>query len=249
MHRPDWRKARDYDFCDTLNAGQWAWEFLRRNPDYQRDWQWFSAAWEVLEARYGKPPERNYQAWKNDPAAYRPVDDVAADCRVNEDNVLIECWMGARWGFYKFPLDPATNRPEIGAQLSWRPLEDSVPWIDASDLSYLGSEPGRVALGFQLDLPLRPQLEAARQLLQRRQARLRKQGRLEMRTVAIQGLRWTLMLRLLDGRNSGELLPEVRTAVGSGLNGRNPDELLREADSLVAGGYRQIAWLPEGRAV
>lgn len=33
----------------------WAWEFLRRNPDYRADWQRFIAAADLLRADYGKP--------------------------------------------------------------------------------------------------------------------------------------------------------------------------------------------------
>ena len=51
------------------------------------------------------------------------VDDSAGDCRVDEDKVLIECWMGSKWGFYKFPLSPDTDMPLIGEQLLWREIE------------------------------------------------------------------------------------------------------------------------------
>lgn len=34
-----WRSETAYDYIDKLNPGDIAWEFLRRNPDYQRAYQ------------------------------------------------------------------------------------------------------------------------------------------------------------------------------------------------------------------
>jgi Proteobacterial transcriptional regulator-like domain len=35
----DWRSPAAYAYLDELNPAGLAWEFLRRNPDYQRDYQ------------------------------------------------------------------------------------------------------------------------------------------------------------------------------------------------------------------
>jgi hypothetical protein len=34
-----WRSADAYDYLDDLPAADLAWEYLRRNPDYQTDFQ------------------------------------------------------------------------------------------------------------------------------------------------------------------------------------------------------------------
>jgi hypothetical protein len=36
---PDWRSAAAYAYLDELNPAELAWEFLRRSPDYQRDYR------------------------------------------------------------------------------------------------------------------------------------------------------------------------------------------------------------------
>ncbi len=45
---PDWRTTADYPDPDlprdTISCRRWKWEFLRRNPDYQRDWAKATAA-------------------------------------------------------------------------------------------------------------------------------------------------------------------------------------------------------------
>ena len=35
----DWRSAAVYDYVNDLDPAELAWEFLRRNPDYQREYR------------------------------------------------------------------------------------------------------------------------------------------------------------------------------------------------------------------
>lgn len=35
--KPDWRRSETYEYTRALPRRGWAWEFLRRNPDYQRE--------------------------------------------------------------------------------------------------------------------------------------------------------------------------------------------------------------------
>ncbi|MEN8760824.1 MAG: DUF6499 domain-containing protein [Thiogranum sp.] len=248
MYLPDWRQPQNYSYTASLCVEQWAWEFLRRNKAYQQDWRWFWATWQSLEARYGKPPERDFQRWERDPDAYRMVDDTSAECRVDQDKMLIECWMGAKWGFYKFPLDPATRQPVIGEQLTWREADESAQLVEDADSTYLHGEARHVALGFELDLPLRRQLELAKRFLQLRQARLRREGKITMRLVSSQKHRWCVMLRMLDGLQAGDDLDSVYAVVREQHGGPDGDSpaatLLHEAEKLVNGGYREMLRIP-----
>jgi hypothetical protein len=216
-----------YAPCAGLTRDQWAWEFLRRNPDYRRDYHAFIAIWRALEADYGAPPNRDFSRWKQDPRAYGPLPgdaELAAPggelCMVDDDRVLLECWMGAKWGFHKFPLDPACTAPAPD-ELSWRPPPQPDAPVDA---------PYRLDLSFDLSLPLPPQLEAAKFRLVSRAAELRRQGHAAPKTVANQRARWTTMLRLLDD------------AAAAGADTEGP---LDGARALVAGGYREILRLAD----
>ena len=218
-----------YAYCTTLTRDQWAWEFLRRNPEYQADYKQFIAIWQALEADYGAPPHRDFARWKQDPRAYGPLNGSAANvlnnatgdlCVGENDRVLIECWMGAKWSFHKFPLDPALKIPPTPDQLSWRP--PPAPEPRPADDEY------RLDFPFDLSLPLPPQLEAAKFRLLSRAAELRRSGHAIPMSVANQRARWTQMLRLLD-------------AAGTGESDKEKDaELLREAQVMVHGGYRDI---------
>ncbi|HED16512.1 MAG TPA: hypothetical protein ENI64_06865 [Gammaproteobacteria bacterium] len=61
-----WHNAQAYAYSQKLNLSQWAWQFLRRNPDYHSDWQWFWPLWQSLEKDYGTPPSRDFSRWKQD---------------------------------------------------------------------------------------------------------------------------------------------------------------------------------------
>jgi hypothetical protein len=220
--------ADAYAYCATLTRDQWAWEFLRRNPAYRRDYQAFIAIWRALEADYGAPPQRDFSKWKQDPRAYGPLPgdaELGAPqgelCKVDDERVLLECWMGAKWGFYKFPLDPGHVAPSPD-ELSWRPPPQAEPPVDARY---------RLDIAFDLSLPLAPQLEAAKFRLVSRAADLRRAGLPAPLTVASQRARWARMVRLLDGDEAPNpatmpLLHAARAMVEEGYL-----DLLRLADA------------------
>lgn len=218
-----------YAYCASLTPDQWAWEFLRRNPAYQADHRRFMAIWHALEAEYGAPPRRDFARWKLDPRAYGPLPGDTAPhapedelCTIDDDRVLLECWMGAKWGFYKFPLDPACRAP-APEMLSWRPA----PAARDSDAAT------RLDISFDLSLPLPPQLEAARIRLVGHAAALRRRGIAAPMTVGNQRTHWTHMLRILDTDASASDAASV--------------DLRREAEAMVQGGYRKIPLLAPSR--
>lgn len=207
---------------EHLDVGQWAWEFLRRNPDYQTDYREFIAIWQALEADYGAPPHRDFPRWKTDPRAVRPAWDTskstgAACVTEEEDTQLIECWMGSKWGFYQFPQDPSLAAWQLEAPIHWRP---SPPYqLDHIAKELTDTQMYHAQLNFDLSLPLPAQLEAAKLWLISRQAALRKQGIDAPRTLANQCKRWGALIQALD---SGE------------------GDSLREALQMSHSGYREI---------
>jgi hypothetical protein len=222
--------ADPYAHCARLTRDQWACEFLRRNPDYRRNYQAFIAIWRALEADYGTPPQRDFSRWKRDPRAYGPLPGDAELvtpsgelCMVDDDRVLLECWMGAKWGFHKFPLDPARTTPAPD-ELSWRPPPQPDTPVDA---------PYRLDISFDLSLPLPQQLEAAKFRLISRAAELRRQGLAAPKTVADQRSRWMRLLSLLDAEAAGEEVAETDAP------------LLHEAKAMARDGYLGILRLAD----
>ncbi len=235
MINRDWKEIKAYAFCGELTSAQWAWEFLRRNPGYQQEWQQFWQTWQDLEAAYGKPPDRDFCAWKNDPRAWLPASEcLDGECRIDEDKVLIECALGARWGFHKFPPNPEDDDPVGEGRLNWRPRsEEELPVLsgEAPDLSQ-----EQMALVFDLSLPLRPQLDQARHQLQLETSRRRRENRLAPKRVRLLKDHWVMLLRMLDARAAGE------AAQATQLFG---DEAVREAVALTEKGYLELLRIPD----
>ena len=241
-----------YAYCATLTRDQWAWEFLRRNPAYRTDYQQFITIWQTLEADYGAPPNRDFQRWKRDPRAYGPLpgslspnslpegerdagslrefhvnedqsDTTTGDLCIGEDErVMLECWMGAKWGFHKFPFDPDHVHPPTPDELSWRAL----PAQAANDIE----APYRLDIAFDLSLPLPPQLDAARFRLATRISELRRAGHVAPIRVASEREHWTQLLKALDGR-----IPDAA----------QQPRLRVEAQTMVETGYQEILRLAE----
>lgn len=235
----DWHKPTDYAYTQGLSGAQWAWEFLRRNPRYRQEWLAFHEVWQRLEAAYGRPPDRDFCAWKADPRAWvRAEDCPGSDCRVDQDKVLIECAMGARWGFYKFPPDPDDDDPVGAGRLVWREVETDIPLVAEDDREWLGDEAARVALGFDLSMPLREQIERAKRTLQIMQRQRQKSGRVEVASVKAQRGMLCLMLQLLDAETDGAedmMLGSIDVGWRS---------LLEQAHRLVERDYRRLPLLP-----
>ncbi len=207
-----WQNPDYYLYTSGLNRNQWAWEFLRRNPDYLKDYQWFINQWQALEKAYGKAPNMDYQAWKQDPRSYKIIDldsEQDANCAIAQDKLLIECWMGNKWGFFKFPRCPELNALET--EINWRPLPPEYFSLDCEDPhrrpeNSNGSEPGKLSYKACIDLrkPLKEQLEQFKQQAIVRQRRLKKQGSLRAFTVSGKSSLWTLCLRYLDALQMNE---------------------------------------------
>ena len=49
--RANWRDLTEYPDPKTASANRWAWEFLRRNLDYEADWQRYASAMRAVASR------------------------------------------------------------------------------------------------------------------------------------------------------------------------------------------------------
>jgi hypothetical protein len=240
---PDWREPETYAFTAHLTREQWAWEFLRRNPEYRQAWAAFAATWQDLETAYGSPPNRNFPAWRQDPRAWvHAADCPEGECLVDQDKVLIECALGARFGFHKFPPDPADDDPVGAGRLTWRELGPKpVRELSPRELTELGSDPALLALAFDLSQPLRAQIEQAKRQLQMLQRERVREGTLTLATVAGRQHLWTCALRLLDAEAAGA----DQGRRDSGCVGWPTEDLRVEAHRLRDLGYLEILGLPE----
>ncbi len=235
----DWKQADAYVSAQHLNGAQWAWEFLRRNPAYQLEWSAFNDVWQQLEAAYGRPPNRDFCAWKADPRAWVPADSCTeGDCRIDGDKVLIECALGARWGFYKFPPDPRDDDPVGDQRLTWREVQQPVKTVVAADVDWF-AEPAHFALGFDLSVPLRDQVEQAKRTLQAEQRRRLRAELIRSPSAARRADEYRVMLRLLDAETVSASADELASI------SQRWEHMLEHARGLRDAGYRQLSLLQD----
>ncbi len=232
----DWQDEAHYCRMADLDGSAWAWEFLRRNPGYQQAWQAFMQTWRALETAYGRPPNRDFCAWKNDPRAWvRAEEGSAGDCRIDQDKVLIECAFGARWGFHKFPPDPADDGAALEGRISWRSREAPRRRI-SPDQAGTTDPVGQVLMRFDLDLPLREQFEQAKRELQMLQRQRQRDEGMEMRHIRGMAPRLAREARMLDALAAGVEQAQVRNLGG--------EEVVEAATRRSREGYLELPWLP-----
>ncbi len=235
----DWKQADTYASMQHLSGAQWAWEFLRRNATYQLEWSAFNDVWQQLEAAYGRPPDRDFCAWKADPRAWVTVESCAeGDCRIDGDKVLIECALGARWGFYKFPPDPREDDPVGDERLTWRETRQPVGPIVAADVDWFAA-PAHFALGFDLSLPLPDQIEQAKRILQAEQRRRLRAGLIRSPSAGRRAEEYRVMLRLLDADGVSASDDELASI------SQHWEHMLEHARSLQDAGYRHLPLLQD----
>lgn len=232
-----WLDADQYAYVDTLAPAQLAWELLRRNQQYQQDWCWFIQTWQTLESRYGTPPNRDFFHWKKDPLAHRSAQpEWCIDPA--QGPLLIECWMGEKWGYYKFPLNPQHNALALDEPPTWRPVIPSIPCITAEN-EYCGAQSNKLALGFDLNLPIPAQIAQAQQLLTLRQQR--KRSRQEIVPTRLKEFRRysVLYLRLLDALCENTSIATITQQLAISEQ-PSCSQLIAQAQYFAQIGYRNV---------
>ena len=195
---PDWRNPDDYIVPRDFPNFRWAWEFLRRNPDYRKDW---AAVLQRYRARgpkeYGSFDE-NVALHDREPGRWHPDPD-------HPDFFLPEIER-EKWSLSDI-FNPATSEPRFlrfelefgflffkreGASVS--PAGKRYPWAF-----------------FDLELPLKPQLRAVETALAAAQQR---HGIKPHRILHYRNL-WPRYLRLLDADLDGRTPKQIADALAS----------------------------------
>ncbi len=118
--QPDWQDDAAYEYTKTLDLEGWAWEFLRRNPEYKADWAEFLKKKSELEKVYGKITswktkglEAEPKAWHYDPpkklgesnAAWR-MRCITSDLDPVRSTIMVG--PAKKWGLRQY-YDPAKH--------------------------------------------------------------------------------------------------------------------------------------------
>lgn len=125
----DWKSEADYEYLEVLEPAGWAFEFLRRNPEYQADYETITAIEAALTKQYG-PCEDNREAWRQDGKSWICVPPIKDGQSLKQWQVTASLssshpsrtwyldWYKARWGLtnqFPDPSCPAVPAPKFNA--------------------------------------------------------------------------------------------------------------------------------------
>ena len=233
---PAWRDPDQYRFAKGLDHAGWAWEFLRRSPEYQGAYE---------EAR------RSYASRR----LAGQLDDWPEDPRESEFGIP-DYERSRKWGLIGF-FDPALDDPkglalfhpnrmiarsELGF---WPDLFKDPKKLNEPRDAHVHFYPGEVAVIFNLCLPLDRQLKLAGDELSAQQKRFERLGAVKVKSPRLHSKKWELYLRVLDGEAAGATPGEMAMTLLPDLDDTYPDHrgskriggLLRQAKRLRDGGY------------
>jgi hypothetical protein len=184
---PDWRNASHYRFPADFPSYRWVWEFLRRNRDYRKDWEGALARFLADAAEFAEVPDireflesggtliatgESFSHNPVDPDFYLPVDERE------------------RWRLRDGLLNPGTDEP---TNLHFN-LDFGTVHFMRKGATLQARGPAYPIVEFDLHLPLKPQLEAIVEPMERVRGHLK----IKPRRAKHHRKLWPLYLRLLD---------------------------------------------------
>lgn len=226
-YRSNWRDPGGYPDPKRTTSGQWAWEFLRRNPDYCAG---YAPIWALLDdARF-----------VSDPAQRQIKKEQAAQLAYS---------LCKKFGLFEPPghaPDPTNDKPPGYAVAVFRGLD----WIDGNPPEHQGKisprAPHEILVSLDLRLSLNSQLEKLRSFYASTRQHATKSGRVEGVEVRSRTEHWPLYLRLLDADASGATPKQIKAALYSNLGAARSSlhKDRRAAEYLRDEGYRFIYRAP-----
>ena len=218
---PDWRKPDNYPSPDDLNNEEWAWEFLRRNPTYRKEWE---------NLRRAPPPEKDkgggYARAFNKFTAW----GLMMPCNPDLSAIALRREKGQL---------PKGSRASHDDRLLWKKELISVPMIVLGKDSFdtLAQSPEGVEfLSFNLYRPIDPQLKEAERLIKDIRDILEIDAP-KAATKAHRG-KFPFYLRALDAELEGTLLKEIAAVLFGGAGAdRKAHNNLKQAQHYRDGGY------------
>jgi hypothetical protein len=248
----NWKDEQAYPRGNKISARRWAWEFLRRNPNYQEDWAKVVARWKEILPNFepDKVLSDNEAAMIEDerfdlfepPKLPKETDDQWIERVGRGFKAPLHSLLAKKWGLLTM-ISPALNYP-------WTIHFESGVAARFVNQHWDGFKLGRMigpqaAMAFDLTKPLKPQLRAAGVALADRQKYLETKGALKVRRPRLNPEKYPNYLRLLDALAAGaknseiavRLLPTVANAYPKFSAAHRLKDMKSAAIELRDGGY------------
>jgi type VI secretion system activator RovC-like protein/transcriptional regulator len=275
----DWRNDADYAYLQEppgtdaaenptgMIHERWAWEFLRRNADYQREWEQLlarGAADEIIRQE-GFTRDHPHLYIYSQPYSQPPLESqkwgLVVYCNPKTPQPRSLCFprsfgriiSGSQLKYLQRksgPPDPMVIKRSIrGGLLEHFRRDTTVTRHDLRRQSYpLWLEQEQAAAIFDLSQPLDPQLKVVGASLRRHQKNYREKDEIAYKVPRRHVENWVRYLRALDARAAGAslddiaevLLPYYSNAYLEYTGRKRAVDTLQQARTLVDGGYRKI---------
>lgn len=195
----DWRNEKDYEYMDHHTPELWAWEFLRRNPEYRKDWENTLKAWTERSSS-----ERYY---------WRELFGV-------KDNVLPPIpetlsFSGARtkWKLgTEEIINPSIDKPSF--EYPFPLFHTYGDYYGKDELDLLPTlRDTEVLAFFDLEKPVQQQLEHFKALLEEEQNELKAYSGLKVQTASNKSIYWKDYIRILDAYENNTEIKEIAAVI------------------------------------
>lgn len=228
--QPDWRDARAYTYTETHDGALWAWEFLRRDPEYRADWEGVLGSYlESGRELYAPLDSGNFVIDLPQEFREQARQRWGLHGYLNPD---VAC---PRWDILSFETDRAGSREPLPGV-----------WCSSGDHTF-HLEGTTVLVAVDLRQPLVRQQRWFEDDIRDLQQRLLKDGK-----AARSRLRpdmWQTYLRVADAHAAGATPQEIAAVLFPELKNEWLDyqgswrvrDYLKKARQLIGGGYRDIA--------
>ena len=268
MPAPNWKHPSDYPKkADDLTPQAWAWEFLRRNPDYRSDYNKVQTALAKVKAK-GPPAPGSWLARPDDPAAdpetriydppLEPNESLHAwrmrsllDGRDPKDYPL-KLWYARKWKLRElvdpdesYTADVCFEVPSYPTLVQW---EDLAAYFGPSDNNFTPVAPYAVIV-FDVGESIKAQVASAHKVLMEARRQFKQRGLLDPKKGKSWTQNWPIYLQVLDAVRAGAtpkqivdaLFPYKNKASGPSQEGtKRAFELIAQAQKVRDGGYIQI---------
>ena len=231
--KPKWKKRKSYAYTEEFNNAQWAWEFLRRNPDYRKDWK----SWHAPNA-----PVTDDQV--------RHLAEISGFSTVTKENVRAALAdVGAKKWHLAFacnpfyPVSSGLSPWDIGTR-PWEPIMlskheslEGFKWL-------LRRGPHVQAFALALDRPMDRQIDWLKRMI----GEYQKKHGIDIKAVpGSHQEKWELYLRVLDARAAGATYGQIALKLyGDSQKTNKAVYAYKQAAIIRDGGYTKIATKQEG---
>jgi hypothetical protein len=214
----NWRDANAYPKWGKSSLTRFAWEFLRRNPEYQKDWADYLNICRGILPHYDPRIPLNQEDYDKleyhanhlnfDPP--RLAEESKSEWRVRVKKgrtTLLPVWYARKWGIKHSIYDPyypyEEDLPPVFFENAHTSSFITQHWPGFSEADDNGILKPTLAMAFGLSLPIDAQIEAARRALLARQRSLINKGVITSFPDKVPRKEWIIYLRLLDAEAAG----------------------------------------------